>query len=106
MYSFAFFLFFLIILRPPISTRTDTLFPYTTLFRSALLVAGTDQLEQHARLGLVLGDVGEIVEDQEVEVVEPVDGRFQRQLTAGNLELLDEIGGAGDRKSTRLNSSH
>src|SRR3546814_14595609 len=23
--------------RPPVSTRTDTLFPYTTLFRSALL---------------------------------------------------------------------
>src|SRR3546814_10759629 len=28
------FLFFLMIRRPPISTRTDTLFPYTTLFRS------------------------------------------------------------------------
>src|SRR3546814_15173393 len=27
-------IFFLIIRRPPISTRTDTLFPYTTLFRS------------------------------------------------------------------------
>src|SRR3546814_13285067 len=27
-------LFFLMILRPPRSTRTDTLFPYTTLFRS------------------------------------------------------------------------
>src|SRR3546814_14469587 len=26
--------FFLMIQRPPISTRTDTLFPYTTLFRS------------------------------------------------------------------------
>src|SRR3546814_3254767 len=26
--------FFLIVRRPPISTRTDTLFPYTTLFRS------------------------------------------------------------------------
>src|SRR3546814_19266885 len=26
--------FFLIIRRPPSSTRTDTLFPYTTLFRS------------------------------------------------------------------------
>src|SRR3546814_8000569 len=26
--------FFLMILRPPRSTRTDTLFPYTTLFRS------------------------------------------------------------------------
>src|SRR3546814_12256171 len=30
-----FLLFFLMIRRPPISTRTDTLFPYTTLFRSA-----------------------------------------------------------------------
>src|SRR3546814_1067690 len=28
------FLFFLMIRRPPRSTRTDTLFPYTTLFRS------------------------------------------------------------------------
>src|SRR3546814_14563567 len=28
--------FFLIVRRPPRSTRTDTLFPYTTLFRSAL----------------------------------------------------------------------
>src|SRR3546814_4090135 len=27
-------IFFLMIRRPPISTRTDTLFPYTTLFRS------------------------------------------------------------------------
>src|SRR3546814_5708184 len=30
-----FFLFFLMIRRPPRSTRTDTLFPYTTLFRSS-----------------------------------------------------------------------
>src|SRR3546814_4983366 len=29
-------MFFLMIRRPPRSTRTDTLFPYTTLFRSAL----------------------------------------------------------------------
>src|SRR3546814_4003250 len=29
-------LFFLMIRRPPRSTRTDTLFPYTTLFRSEL----------------------------------------------------------------------
>src|SRR3546814_18906949 len=33
-YSFMFFFFFLIIRRPPRSTLTDTLFPYTTLFRS------------------------------------------------------------------------
>src|SRR3546814_12833957 len=30
------YIFFLMIRRPPRSTRTDTLFPYTTLFRSAL----------------------------------------------------------------------
>src|SRR3546814_15121123 len=30
--------FFLMIRRPPRSTRTDTLFPYTTLFRSPLLL--------------------------------------------------------------------
>src|SRR3546814_5291218 len=39
MFSFLWMLlvsfFFLMIRRPPRSTRTDTLFPYTTLFRSA-----------------------------------------------------------------------
>src|SRR3546814_6461331 len=35
--------FFLMIPRPPRSTRTDTLFPYTTLFRSTKLkVSGID----------------------------------------------------------------
>src|SRR3546814_12678609 len=32
--TFDCFFFFLMIRRPPRSTRTDTLFPYTTLFRS------------------------------------------------------------------------
>src|SRR3546814_14570895 len=32
--SYSFLFFFLMIRRPPRSTRTDTLFPYTTLFRS------------------------------------------------------------------------
>src|SRR3546814_20761001 len=43
------------ILRPPISTRTDTLFPYTPLFRSGgkagcsqvLQLADDDDVEQH-----------------------------------------------------------
>src|SRR3546814_20261358 len=35
--------FFLMIRRPPRSTRTDTLFPYTTLFRS--LQTGLDKLQ-------------------------------------------------------------
>src|SRR3546814_3731176 len=38
--------FFLMIRRPPRSTRTDTLFPYTTLFRSA---AATDRRRTGAR---------------------------------------------------------
>src|SRR3546814_7616931 len=33
-------IFILMIRRPPISTLTDTLFPYTTLFRSILIVRG------------------------------------------------------------------
>src|SRR3546814_7273321 len=33
-YTVILFFFFLMIRRPPRSTRTDTLFPYTTLFRS------------------------------------------------------------------------
>src|SRR3546814_14518149 len=32
---FVFLILFVMILRPPRSTRTDTLFPYPTLFRSA-----------------------------------------------------------------------
>src|SRR3546814_19073180 len=34
MHNVCLFFFFLMIRRPPRSTRTDTLFPYTTLFRS------------------------------------------------------------------------
>src|SRR3546814_12822431 len=36
---FLVFFFFLMIRRPPRSTLTDTLFPYTTLFRSSLVQA-------------------------------------------------------------------
>src|SRR3546814_6097140 len=44
------YLFFLMIRRPPRSTRTDTLFPYTTLFRS-------DQaLDSAAEVGAGAGD--------------------------------------------------
>src|SRR3546814_11870907 len=39
-----FVFFFLMIRRPPRSTRTDTLFPYTTLFRSRLAL-GRQRIE-------------------------------------------------------------
>src|SRR3546814_16804349 len=45
------YFFFLMIRRPPRSTRTDTLFPYTTLFRSARRVIRIPQ--QHRCIGLV-----------------------------------------------------
>src|SRR3546814_13208515 len=39
--------FFLMIRRPPRSTRTDTLFPYTTLFRSVVVDAEDRILGEH-----------------------------------------------------------
>src|SRR3546814_5754773 len=42
---------FVMIRRPPRSTRTDTLFPYTTLFRSE-----ADELDGYAELALHLDD--------------------------------------------------
>src|SRR3546814_13670107 len=84
--------FFLMIRRPPRSTRTDTLFPYTTLFRSK------DQgfrhvLEhnRHRRVPVLLIGAGDAAETFIREMARDRDGAF---------EVL------GDRKSTRLNSSH
>src|SRR3546814_16759902 len=50
--------FFVMIRRPPRSTRTDTLFPYTTLFRSVHLQRGsicqmsTAEIASDIRIGL------------------------------------------------------
>src|SRR3546814_6879551 len=41
--------FFLIIRLPPRSTRTDTLFPYTTLFRSSAFIGGRKHNQNRAR---------------------------------------------------------
>src|SRR3546814_2318911 len=54
---------FLMLRRPPRSTPTDTLFPYTTLFRSAALsrlnqVTQQDTLTQHHLRGLCHSIVG------------------------------------------------
>src|SRR3546814_10827785 len=46
------FVFFLMIRRPPRSTRTDTLFPYTTLFRSG----GDDDVDRGPKLSATLID--------------------------------------------------
>src|SRR5438034_4062075 len=77
--------FFLMIRRPPRST----LFPYTTLFRSG---------EAGARGGL-RRDLPVVVVGADVQVA--VDQPGEDQLAR---RVDDAVG--GDRKSTRLNSSH
>src|SRR3546814_18482226 len=67
------FIFVLIILRPPRSTRTDTLFPYTTLFRSMVHV--DDQM-----LGAVIG----LADPVGVEGVGGNDVRAGIQIGAGD----------------------
>jgi len=62
----------------------------------AVLIARADQLEEHAGLGLVLGDIGEVIQDEQVILVELGDGGLQCELAARDLEALDEIGGAGE----------
>jgi len=48
-------------------------------------VASADELEEHAGFGLVFGDVGEVIQDQQVEFVELGNGGFEGELAAGNL---------------------
>jgi hypothetical protein len=48
---------------------------------------------------LILGDVGEVVEDQQVVLVELGDGGFEREFASGDLRPLDEIGGAGEQNA-------
>src|SRR3712207_8937669 len=85
--------FFLMIRRPPRST----LFPYTTLFRSPLPV-----------LLLDAGDGAALFEPPLVPAERHHRVGAQNPLVALRvLQRLDGLaGGGGDRKSTRLNSSH
>src|SRR3546814_21006038 len=90
--------------RPPRSTRSDTLFPYTTLFRSLLHVSLTPW-EWRARSG---------VHRYENQKTEPAEKRADRRVDAethiAELDLQDRGLGVDarqqDRKSTRLNYSH
>src|SRR3546814_14536848 len=94
--------------RPPRSTRTDTLFPYTTLFRSAAdgsqaimkaYDAVHDRRPDHAK---------------RVSYVITPDARILYTYTdmnpdhhvANTLQALRKWRATQDRKSTRLNSSH
>ena len=69
--------------------------------RSAL-VACADQFEQDARLRLVLGDIGEIVEDHQVIFVELGDRGLELQSLSRQLQLLDDLGGAGEQDTVAV----
>src|SRR3546814_11653687 len=95
--------------RPPRSTSTDTLFPYTTLFRSeismtdisnrrrarlcsaALLLAGVLPLSGCATLGSAMS---------------PYSEKFSCKNDDHGQCIHPEKAYEEDRKSTRLNSSH
>src|SRR3546814_12871275 len=53
------FFFFLMIRRPPRSTRTDTLIPYTTLFRSP--VAADDEAADRRHVEVLVEELAEVV---------------------------------------------
>src|SRR3546814_3281623 len=82
-----FYFFCLMIRRPPRSTRTDTLFPYTTLFRSDQGRAG----DQEIAAGAVEGREGDLprtsfqpdrVERKLRKLPDEIADRYRRQVSA------------------------
>src|SRR3546814_19442056 len=107
--------------QPPRSTRTDTLFPYTTLFRSVVAEVAKNLGDPVAR-----GDVLAVLESRELaeakadylsalrqESLASTTLRREKDLwlkkVSAEQDYLDARTAAAtarDRKSTRLNSSH
>src|SRR3546814_6508434 len=121
--------FFLMIRRPPRSTRTDTLFPYTTLFRSFGPVVWLDQVALPVpvlvavpvlvrvwpfgpvtlRLRVQLPSAHWVVVSRVVVprgVVTVVSRERAAASRAPGSRLPETSRIRADRKSTRLNSSH
>src|SRR3546814_1054651 len=116
--------------RPPRSTRTHTLFPYTTLFRSFALgdvevgghrayfrgvqpaqaLLALAQIEEQLALRLGGGDLDDapVLEDVLVHLgADPMHREADQAHADFGVEALDRLHQADvDRKSTRLNSSH
>src|SRR3546814_17412632 len=102
--------------RPPRSTRTDTLFPYTTLFRShtAVFAIGPGKGDVPDRIGIAakFADSARRTgphlhrRHQLANVMEcPAGLRKMQHVRLGD-EMLGGRRKTADRKSTRLNSSH
>src|SRR3546814_12961566 len=77
-----FLFFFLMIRRPPRSTRTDTLFPYTTLFRSVrddAIVAAAELSDRYI--------TGRLLPDKAVDLLDTAAARVRIGLGVKPAEL-------------------
>src|SRR3546814_20265003 len=96
--------------RPPISKRTDTLFPYTTLFRSRgrsqnrkLRLTLPLASERRSKTDVVGRRLGSGLGRDQVGALERDVGEVYFNACPHLVEIIEA---QGDRKSTRLNSSH
>src|SRR3546814_6085641 len=109
--------------RPPRSTRTDTLFPYTTLFRSPAAclgiedaAAGVAAIKAAGMCALGIGDPDELTQADAVlaqiaafRVRTVLRSHAGEEVASSPRQVRGRRGtfeNIGDRKSTRLNSSH
>src|SRR3546814_18134953 len=97
------YVFFLMIRRPPRSTRTDTLFPYTTLFRSTLggqgggIAYNREEYEQIIQSGLRLSPVHEVLIEESVLgwkefEMEVIRDRADNCILVCSIEHVDPLG--------------
>src|SRR3546814_7066525 len=103
--------------RPPRSTRTDTLFPYTTLFRSFVVLEALKPLDPRFRGDDALAKAAALCAAAPVRhlmifattpapTVRPPSRIAKRRPSSIATGLISVTAIFTDRKSTRLNSSH
>src|SRR3546814_20280602 len=101
------FFFFLMIRRPPRSTRTYTLFPYTTLFRSVAMTIRSFfptriEVAPLKKKGIAAFNRDLIDVCDSLRLADKTGQRWSARHYPGGYMSY----GSQDRKSTRLNSSH
>src|SRR3546814_13773239 len=84
--------FFLMIRRPPRSTRTDTLFPYTTLFRSTVRGQSHPNVTDLPMTRVGYARVSTIDQDLDIQVA---------RLKAAGCEILCSETGSGASRTGR-----
>src|SRR3546814_7941619 len=99
--------------RPPRSTRTDTLFPYTTLFRSSRTDHRDDGKPSHRPVVETVHErAGSAGGASQARLLQPAPGRRERGLSESLQDWIDTgsrypatamLRSVSDWKSTRLN---